>query len=70
MISAFVTVHTCNRRLNSLPQTLIIRLLIRLFANNIDPDERAHNEPSHLDLRCLTDSLSTLRETVFQAIAC
>ena len=31
-----------------------------LFANSIDPDETAHNEPSHLDLRCLTFSLSTL----------
>ena len=31
---------------------------IRIFANSIDPDETAHNEPSHLDLRCLTFSLS------------
>ena len=31
------------------------------FANSIDRDETAHNEPSHLDLRCLTFSLSTLR---------
>ena len=23
------------------------------FVNNIDPDELAHNEPSHLDLHCL-----------------
>ena len=23
------------------------------FANRIDPDEMAHNEPSHLDLHCL-----------------
>ena len=22
-------------------------------ANSVDPDETAHNEPSHLDLRCL-----------------
>ena len=24
------------------------------FANNIDPDEVPHNEPSHLDLHCLS----------------
>ena len=29
-------------------------------ANSVDPDETAHKEPSHLDLRCLTFSLSTL----------
>ena len=23
------------------------------FENSVDPDEMAHNEPSHLDLRCL-----------------
>ena len=35
------------------------------FANSIDPDETAHNEPSHLDLRCLTFSLSTLHINFF-----
>ena len=24
-----------------------------LFANSVDPDEMAHNEPSHQDLHCL-----------------
>ena len=38
----------------SLPETIIM-----CFANSIDPDETAHNEPSHLDLRCLRSSLST-----------
>ena len=28
------------------------------FANAVDPDETAHNEPSHLDLQCLPSSLS------------
>ena len=23
------------------------------FANTVDPDETAHNEPSHLNLQCL-----------------
>ena len=23
------------------------------MSNSVDPDETAHNEPSHLDLRCL-----------------
>ena len=27
------------------------------FANTVDPDETAHNEPSHLDLQCLPSSL-------------
>ena len=27
------------------------------FANTADPDEMAHNEPSHLDLQCLPSSL-------------
>ena len=27
------------------------------FANTVDPDETAHNEPSHLDLQCLPYSL-------------
>ena len=26
------------------------------FANTVDPDETAHNEPSHLDLQCLPSS--------------
>ena len=31
--------------------------LIAEFANTVDPDEMAHNEPSHLDLQCLPSSL-------------
>ena len=27
------------------------------FANTVDPDETAHNEPSHLHLQCLPTSL-------------
>ena len=27
------------------------------FANSIDPDETAHYEPSHLNIRCLSSSL-------------
>ena len=27
------------------------------FANSVDPDEVAHNEPPHLDLHCLPSSL-------------
>ena len=29
-------------------------------ANSIDPDEEAHNEPSHLDLNSLPSSLCIL----------
>ena len=32
---------------------------IAKFANTADPDETAHNEPSHLDLQCLPSSLNT-----------
>ena len=35
------------------------------FANSIDLDEAVHNEPSHLDLRCLTFSLSALHINFF-----
>ena len=28
------------------------------MANSVDPDETAHDEPSHLDLRCLQKYLS------------
>ena len=31
--------------------------IIADFANTVDPDETAHNEPSHLDLQCLPSSL-------------
>ena len=41
----------------SLPPAIIIGFF---FANNIDADETDHNEPSHLDLCCLTFILSTL----------
>ena len=34
------------------PNTTIAEL-----ANTVDPDETAHNEPSHLDLQCLPSSL-------------
>ena len=35
------------------------------FANGVDPDEMAHNELSHQDLRCLTGSLSALHINFF-----
>ena len=41
------------------------RLFFFAFANRIDPDETAHNEPSHRDLRCLTFSLSALHVKFF-----
>ena len=43
----------------SLPQAIIMA-----FANSINPDETAH-EPSHLGLRCLTFTLSTLHINFF-----
>ena len=31
--------------------------IIAEFSNTVDPDETAHNEPSHLGLQCLPFSL-------------
>ena len=43
------------------PQHILTRkapnIPIAEFANTVDPDEMAHNEPSHLDLQCLPSSL-------------
>ena len=33
------------------------------FANSADPDETAHNEPSHQDLQCLPCSYRYLSQT-------
>ena len=32
-------------------------ITIAEFLSTVDPDETAHNEPSHLDLQCLPFSL-------------
>ena len=45
----------------TVPLTL---LLMQVFANSIDPDETAHNEPSHLDLRCLTFTRDVRNESL------
>ena len=34
-----------------------MKIHVAEFANNIDLDEVAHNEPPHLDLHCLPSSL-------------
>ena len=36
------------------------------FANSVDLDEVAHNEPPHLDLHCLPSSLWGLGVTFFE----
>ena len=36
------------------------------FANTADPDETAHNEPSHLDLQCLPSSLLIFNMVKFE----
>ena len=35
------------------------------FVNSVDPDETAHNEPSHQDLHCLPFYYLLLTETLF-----
>ena len=39
--------------------------VILVFTNSVDPDETAHYEPSHQDLRCLAFSLTTLHINFF-----
>ena len=36
------------------------------FANSVDPDEVAHNEPPHLDLHCLPSQTDTVWTKYFQ----
>ena len=38
-------------------QIKVPEMKIAEFANSRDPDEVAHNEPPHLELRCLPSSL-------------
>ena len=33
------------------------------FTNSVDPDEMAHNEPSHLDLHCLSICIQFCTDT-------
>ena len=42
------------------------------MSNSVDPDETAHNEPSHLDLRCLQKHIIIAygREVVNKSIEC
>ena len=44
-------------RLNILVNSLTTREEIAEFANSVDLDEVAHNEPPHLALHCLPSSL-------------
>ena len=43
--------YTCNCLTLKAPNTTIAE-----FAYTVDPDETAHDEPSHLDLQCLPSS--------------
>ena len=42
---------------NSLLLTLVQGTKVSEFANSVDLDEAAHNEPPHLDLHCLSSGL-------------
>ena len=44
-------------------RSLYVKLNDRM-SNSVDPDETAHYEPSHLDLRCLQKSLVLSTMTV------
>ena len=46
------------------PDTIIVEL-----ANTADPDETAHNEPSHRDLQCFFFNIIQLILTVFRHLA-
>ena len=49
--------------------SILFCILIRKnsFANSTDPDETAHDELSHLDLRCLTFCLSNLHMNILSS---
>ena len=47
------TPPSLDTRVNS--KSTIIKIVE--FANSVDSDEVAHNEPPHLDLHCLSSSL-------------
>ena len=38
----------------------VLETKIAEFANSVDLDEVAHNKPSHIDLHCLSSSISFL----------
>ena len=46
--------------------TLSAREKTAEFANSIDPDEVAHNEPPHLDLHCLNCQLYSLDKNILK----
>ena len=52
MVFVFFALHFCSIVTLKAPNTTIAE-----FANTADPDETAHDEPSHLDLQCLLSSL-------------
>ena len=45
--------HNCNEQMRKVLTLKAPNTTIAEFANTADPDETAHNEPSHLDLQCL-----------------
>ena len=51
----FMNVVCCSRDWRFKGKALEMK--IDKFANNVDPDKVAHNEPPHLDLHCLPSSL-------------
>ena len=62
---SFITEMILNIKM---PKTKIIE-----FANIVDPDEVAHNEPPHLDLQCLSSSFvnsqyDSLDRTIFEVL--
>ena len=44
-------------------QSKIANTVANTFANSVDPDETAHNEPSHLDLHCLIQAFTLVCRT-------
>ena len=63
MISFFCTFIHMNKNLSATQSNLTLSVpetKIADFANSVDLDEVAHNEPPHLDLHCLPPSLLIL----------
>ena len=57
--NSFTAIGDNNRLLHSLD------FYLTFFANSINPDKTAHNEPYHLDLRCWKYCLSILHINFF-----
>ena len=63
---AYVPNLSCQLNKKHLILEMLFYTSIAEFANTEDPDETAHNEPSHLDLQCLPFSLLIFNRILYE----